>query len=152
MRVHRLCTSIWGCNVSHKIYGLGTIIFSIVFWIGCSGTQNIICIPLKFLFLFLYILHSYLLTHYGLMMPCMVVWMLVNNGSGNGLLSGGTKPLPGSVLTLYRLNSWEQTSAKFKSKYKTFFLWWKYIGKCWLSKVRHFIQEPTSQLNHCFMV
>ena len=36
-----------------------------------------------------------ILTHWGLVMP--YIW--VNIGSGNGLLPGGTKPLPEPMLT-----------------------------------------------------
>ena len=55
----------------------------------------------------------------------------------------GAKPLPEPLLTYWLLDPYEQTSVKFKSKYKNFHSR-KCIGNCCLRNVSHFVQGEMS--------
>ena len=56
----------------------------------------------------------------------------------------GDKPLPEAMLTYYQLDPWQQTSVKFKSKYKSFHSW-KCIWRCHLQNGGHFVQWEMSE-------
>ena len=55
----------------------------------------------------------------------------------------GAKPLSEPMLTYCQLDLWEQTSVKFKSKYKTFHSW-NFKWKCRLRSGDHFVQGEMS--------
>ena len=57
----------------------------------------------------------------------------------------GAKPLPEPMLVNCPLDPWEQTSVKFESKYKTFHSR-KYIWKCRVRNIGHFVQGEMSQI------
>ena len=60
----------------------------------------------------------------------------------------GAKPLPESMLPYCQLDHWEQTSVKFKLKWKNFHSS-KFVWKCCLRNGGHFVQGETSWPNLC---
>ena len=69
----------------------------------------------------------------------MVSWILVNIGSGNGLLPEGTKPLPEPVMSYCQLKSKVQTR-EISIKIQSIFVKKKCIWKCCLQNVYYFVQ------------
>ena len=56
------------------------------------------------------------------------------------------KPLSEPRLEYFKLDPWEQTSVKFQSKFKHFH-WRKYVWKCRLRNVVHFVSASMTTLN-----
>ena len=63
----------------------------------------------------------YVNKHYGILTSCGA--KLVNIGSGNGLLSDGTKPLPGPMFATHQWNSPEDS---FTGNAQDIYPWYKF--------------------------
>ena len=78
--------------------------------------------------------------------------ILANIGSGSGLKTDSTKPLPKPKLTYHHLSLWLSPGIKFNSLWPSDAIWWQRSGSILVQVMACCLTAPNHYQNQCWLI